>query len=203
MKVQDLDNETVFAYADLPVEDLPNFPVGNTLYIAYGEKSGGRAVYVGFTRNSLSQRNLEHHTLGSDRPYEFDLHGYRAFELPQHWLIKNTTGEVALAEDLVLYTLNHTLIGTGSWLDNRRYSTKIRGVDSHSISEVMGFLDDNVYPRLEDIAGKELVKEPAPMLPENPNPFRIEYYYVNGTRGCGFLENDARRNGIAEGWNIQ
>lgn len=151
-----------------------------TLYLGYGKRSGKPAFYAGTTTRGLHKRHSEHKTGSQDRRYEFELEGYLAWELPKAWRTTPTASEYALIEDLLMYSLCRTLHDTDYWLDNRRFNTKIRNMTYEQVSEVLSFMQNSVYPKIEKRFGIKI--DPEPMPQQKGEKFWV---YVNGTRGAG------------------
>lgn len=177
---------------------------GLVLYLAEGVDSYNRRVfYVGVTKNGVAQRHREHLKNQGDRIFDFTVHHYYCWELPEHWLYRPHRGEVAMAEMLTLYTTAATLRERPDlfWLDNRHYVGKIHGMAlDDSVTEVVNFLKDNVYPVLEEIYGMPLDVEPNPGEYDPINDGRL---YARGASRFKGGWNMMRHLAMQAGWNVK
>lgn len=159
-----------------------NFYAHRTLYLGYGHVGSSSAFYAGTTTRTLKRRDSEHGSGSKDRRYCFIIDGYLAWELPTHWGTRSTESELALAEDLLIYSLCRTLRGTGHWLDNRRYNTKVRKLSEKQVDETCDFMRDHVYPRIEERFNLTIQSEPRPAASTLHPGY---WFYVNGSKGSG------------------
>lgn len=191
--------DTLEALNFSPVELGHNFHTrsGLTLYLGYGTSNGDLAFYAGTTTRGLRRRHAEHCSGKQDRRYGFTLQGYLAWEIPIHWGSKTTASQYALAEDFLMYSLCKTLNGTGHWIDNRRYNTKVYDLTEGQIREVLQVMQASVYPRLESQFGLTIRPEPAPIQSKSRENL---WLYVNGTRGSGPQDERIKNLCAANGW---
>lgn len=167
---------------------------GALLYCSMGEKKSieGPAAYVGFTSRDLRSRIGEHLR---DNDYDFVFDGTLVWELPPHWRVGRGSGEVSLAEGLLLHTIARTLGNHGGWVQNKSYHAKVRDLSEAQVDEVLEILQDQVYPAVSKRLRLEIIEEPRPVL-SRKGAYRGIHLYDSGSYATG----EANRRVGALGW---
>lgn len=157
------------------------------LYLSFGEKSEVLGCYAGVTIRGLNRRISEHL---NQHDYSFELKASLAWELPKSWSTANASGQVSLAEGLLIHTLVRSL--EGKWLENRQYPSKVSNLSEDEVDSVVDYMEHQVYPQIESHIGFKLDREPRPVAKISRG--RNIHAFHGGSLVSGDAMSTARRN---------